>query len=338
MEEYHQRLLVTGNNWSEAMEKAEEARTRFAELIGAEAEEVAIVSSVSNAISAIATALPSHTEKNNIVFTDMDFPTVSHIWRAQTQFLHQVIRSRNGKIQLEQYEKEITANTLLTCVPHVYYYNGYKQDLKSIADVVHKKKSLLLVDAYQSSGNSVINVKEMEIDILITGTRKYMLGIPGVAFLYIKREVAEQFQPRVTGWLGQHPSSAFEIDQFALAQGAKRFETGTPSFISIYAANEAIKLLHKVGVSHIESYLEELTQFALNCGENKGLRIAGPLSIKERTSLTSFYVKNAQEAERVLRAKNILVSARKDVVRIAPHFYTEKAEIQYAIDELAKLE
>ncbi|MDE3839106.1 aminotransferase [Bacillus methanolicus] len=339
IEEYHNGLLLSGSNWDEAIEKVEETRKKFAELIGAETDEIAVLSSVSDAISAIATSLPYQKEKNKIVFTDIDFPTVGHIWLAQEQFKDNItfIRSSNGIIHVEQYEKEVKHDTLLTCIPHVCYYNGYMQNLKVIADIVHKKGSLLFVDAYQSAGQIPINVKEMDIDILAAGTRKYMLGIPGVAFLYIKKELAENLKPRVTGWLGQEKTSEFDIYHPVFAAGARRFETGTPSFISVYAAYEAIKLLLEVGIDNIQSYLKELTRFTLHYGQEKGLHIIGPLSTKCRSSMTSFYVENASKIEGFLREKNIVVSARKDVIRIAPHFYNTKDELEYAIAELSNL-
>lgn len=154
IEEYHNSLLLTGRNWSESLNKLEETRAKFAELIGADLDEIAVVSSVSDAISALATSLPDHQKKNKVVFTEMDFPTVGHIWFAQEPIKEHIsiIRSSNGEISLEQYEHEVTMDTLITCIPHVNYYNGFKQDIKEIADIVHRKGSLLLVDAYQSAG------------------------------------------------------------------------------------------------------------------------------------------------------------------------------------------
>ncbi|MFS0647061.1 aminotransferase class V-fold PLP-dependent enzyme [Siminovitchia sp. 179-K 8D1 HS] len=168
-------------------------------------------------------------------------------------------------------------------------------------------------------------------------SRKYMLGIPGVSFLYIKKELAEQLNPRVTGWLGQDPAASSEIYNPVFAVGTRRFETGTPSFISAYAAYEALKLLLDVGVGTIETYLKELTQFSIHYGKEKGLNLIGPFSADERTSLISFYVEAASKVEGMLRDKEIIVSARKDVIRIAPHFYNNKDDIKYAIDELAIL-
>lgn len=339
IEEYHNSLLMSGSNWEEAISKLEETRLKFAELIGAETDEVAVLCSVSDAISAIATSLSYQQKKNKVVFTDLDFPTVGHIWFAQEPFKDNitVIRSSNGEIPLEQYEKKITTDTLITCIPHVNYYNGYKQNVKEIASIAHRKGSLLFVDAYQSAGHIPIDVKEMDIDILATGTRKYMLGIPGVAFLYIKKELVEQLQPRVTGWMGQEHTSSFDIYNPVFAKGARRFETGTPSFISIYAACEALKLLLEVEISNIETQLQDLTQFTIHYGQEKGLHLLGPLSTKNRTSLISFRIENASKVEAMLRDKKIIVAARKDVIRIAPHFYNIKDDIKRAIDEIVIL-
>ncbi|MHA7098039.1 aminotransferase class V-fold PLP-dependent enzyme [Priestia aryabhattai] len=338
IEDYHNSLLSSGTNWQQAILKLEATREKFAELINAEPDEIAILTSVSDVLSAVATCLPYHHTKNRIVLTDMDFPTVGHVWYAQEEYGANLslIRSLDGVLSLEQYEKEVTERTLLTCISHVSYQNGYTQNIKEIADVVHKKGSHLFVDAYQSAGHIPIDVKEMNIDMLSTGTRKYMLGIPGVAFLYIKKELAEQLKPRHTGWFGQESKTKFDIFNSTYALGARRFETGTPSFISVYAAYEALNLLLDVGINHIHSYLKKLNRFTRECGLQSGLQINSPLATEITSGITSFYMDNASEIEKRLREENILVSARNDVIRIAPHFYNTKEEVEYAITELSK--
>ncbi|MEC1437954.1 aminotransferase class V-fold PLP-dependent enzyme [Bacillus sonorensis] len=339
MDEYRRRLLYSGADWRASMEKMEAAKDQFARLIGAEREEVAVLASVSDAVSAIPLSLPHHRQKNNIVFTDIDFPAVGQVWLAQDRFKHNftVIHGHGGIIGITQYEHEISDQTLLTCVPHVSHYNGFQQDLKQIAEIVHQKGSLLFVDAYQSAGHIPINVKDMDIDILAAGTRKYMLGIPGTAFLYIKRELAEQFKPQMTGWFGKDRDSAFELFDSRFAAGAKRFETGTPSFAGLYAADAALKILLEAGTDRIGSYLRKLAGFSLQYAAEKGLQIAGPQTVEGRTSLISVYAEDAAGIEAKLRRKNIITSARKDIIRIAPHFYSTKDEMKYAIDEISAL-
>ncbi|MHA7098797.1 aminotransferase class V-fold PLP-dependent enzyme [Priestia aryabhattai] len=338
IEDYHNQLLSSGTNWKQATSKLEATREKFAKLINAEPDEIAILTSVSDALSAVATSLPYHPSKNEIILTDMDFPTVGHVWYAQEKYGATVslMRSLDGVLPLEQYEKDVTERTLLTCISHASYNNGIAQNLQDIADIVHKKGSLLFVDASQSAGHIPIDVKEMNIDMLSTVTRKYMLGIPGVAFLYMKKDLAEQVKPRHTGWFGQESETKFNIFHSTYAPGARRFETGTPSFISVYAAHAALNLLLDVGVSAIHSYLKELSRFTKECGLQSGLQFNRPFDTEITSGITSFYTANASEIEQRLKEKNILVSARNDVIRVAPHFYNTKEEVAYAITELSK--
>lgn len=95
-------------------------------------------------------------------------------------------------------------------------------------------------------------------------------------------------------------------------------------------------MLLDVGINHIHSYLKELAAFTREFGLQSGLQISSPLATKGTSGITSFYMDNAAEVEKRLREKNILVSARKDVIRIAPHFYNTKDEVEYAITELSK--
>ncbi len=184
VDEYQNGLLTAGADWKAHLDKMDEAKEKFARLIGAEKEEIAVLPSVSDAVAAVAASLPQPPHRRQIAFTDIDFPAVGQIWLAQDRFKDHliIIQSEDGMIDLEQYEKDVTDQTLLTCVPHAGYRNGFKQDVKQIAEIVHQKGSLLFVDAYQTAGHIPIHVKDMDIDILAAGTRKYMLGIPGTAF------------------------------------------------------------------------------------------------------------------------------------------------------------
>jgi len=95
-------------------------------------------------------------------------------------------------------------------------------------------------------------------------------------------------------------------------------------------------LLLDVGINHICSYLKKLNGFTREFGLQSGLQINSPLATEGTSGITSFYMDNAAEVAKRLREKNILVSARNDVIRIAPHFYNTKDEVEYAITELSK--
>ncbi|WP_245998162.1 aminotransferase class V-fold PLP-dependent enzyme [Siminovitchia terrae] len=339
-EKYVHSLMMEGTNWSEAIQNVEESKRKFAQLIGAEIDEIAVMTSVSDAISAIATSLSYDEGKNRIFTTDMDFPTVGHIWLAQRQNGAEIhfLPTKEDTIYPEHYERYLDGNTLLTSIADVSYYNGFKQDIAQISKIVHEKGSLLLIDAYQSAGHYPLHVKEMNIDILVTGTRKYLLGIPGIAFLYVKKELAETLTPRITGWLGQEALASLDLHNLCYGAGTRRFETGTPSFISAYAASSALDLFLDIGVERISEHCRKLADFTVSYGVEKGLRPAGSLSSKQRGIMTAFYIDKAQEVEKSLRTKGILVSSRKDVIRMAPHFYNTTSDIEQAINEICKIQ
>lgn len=336
---YLDTLRYTGMDWMRWMEEVEAAKQQFAKLINASPEEIAVLSSVSDSASSVASALDFTGQRNQIVITEMDFPSIGHVWQAQERKGAQVrfIPSQDQMIPLAYYNQAVGEQTLITSVPHVSYYNGFKQDLQKIASIVHEKGSYLFVDAYQSAGSVDIDVKAANIDFLAAGTQKYLLGIPGIAFLYVKKEVAEKLEPAVTGWFGRTNPFAFDIKCLDYAQGARRFETGTPPMINGYAAHAALRLLNEIGVEKIESYLGELSEKAVQYAGEKGLTVVSPHDRSQKASNTAIYVPEASKAEILLRERGIIVSARNDVIRIAPHFYNTEQEVMTAIDALAEL-
>lgn len=326
-----------GADWGGWMEECESARQKFAKLINADPTEVSIVSSVSHAASAISTTLMDQSEKKDVVTTTADFPCIGHVWLSQNDRNVSFIEPEDGIIPLEKYEQAITDDTLITSVSHVSYYNGFKQDLSSIADIVHQKGGYFFVDAYQSAGQANIDVKESEVDFLTAGMQKYLLGTPGLAFLYVKKNIAEQLTPLITGWFGQKDPFAFNIQNVDYASGAIRFDTGTFPMINGYAANAGLDVLLNVGVKNIEEYLSSLSEYALGYAGELGLEVKSPNNISIKGSNTAIHADNASQIEAQMAERNFIVSARADVVRISPHFYNKKSDIKNALDALKEL-
>ncbi|WP_420998571.1 aminotransferase class V-fold PLP-dependent enzyme [Brevibacillus sp. H7] len=326
-------------DWMLWMERVEQAKARFAALINASPDEVAVLSSVSECASAVASALDFTRGRAGIVTTEMDFPTIGHVWLAQERRGAQVsfIPEHHHTIPLEYYTRAIHEQTLITSISHVSYYNGFKQDVKQIASIVHEKGAYLFVDAYQSAGSVPIDVKEMDIDFLAAGAQKYMLGIPGIAFLYVRKELANQLEPTITGWFGRINPFAFDIKQLDYAHGARRFETGTPPMISAYAANAALEMLNAIGVDKVETYLQALSSKAVSHAREKGLTVLSPMEVEQKAANTAIYVPQAGKAEALMKEKGFIVSARNDVIRIAPHFYNTEEDVVAAIDTLASV-
>jgi selenocysteine lyase/cysteine desulfurase len=336
-DDYQKSLLNDGMDWIQWMDVVESAKEKFAKLINCDSNEIAILGSVSDCISSVLHALPL--KGKEVVTTELDFPCIGQAILAQQErqsFEVKFIPSMNNVVPLQFYEEYISENTYITCIPHVSYYNGFKQDLKSISDIAHEKGSLLFVDAYQSAGSIEIDVKRDGVDILVSGMQKYLFGIPGIAFMYIRKEIAENLQPSTVGWFSQKDPFLFEVDRLDFGLSTQRFNTGTPPVLNAYVANAALEQILNISVAKIEERLTELSNFTLAEAQKRNLTIYSPLDSKMKGPTTAIYCKNANLMESLLKQDGYILSARKDVIRLAPHIYNNEEDIVKALDAIEK--
>lgn len=336
LEEYLEGWNNTGMDWDQWCKQVDLAKAEFARMIGAAPDEIAVSTSVSEIIASVASALPRGGKKK-VVTTEAEFPTVGQVWLGHQQqgFAVDFIPVRNGVVELEEYEKHIDEQTLLASVTHVYYQTSFKQDLAAISRICHRRGVPLLVDAYQSLGTVDLNVKQLGIDMLCSGNLKYLLGVPGIAFLYVNRDLADQLNPAATGWFGQANPFDFTPRQLAYAPGARRFDTGTPPVAAAYGAGAGMALLNRAGLPRIQRRLTELSQFTLDKAQELGLPLLSPLDTACKGVMTAIEVPgDSHRFEEQLKARGILVSARGNAIRLAPHFFSLPEEIAAALAEL----
>ena len=327
-----------GMDWGGWQLVLDHAKAEFAKLIGADAGDIAVMSCVSDLASSFGHTLAFDTGKDGIVMGEIDFPSLGHVWLAQQSRGAQVSfvqGDAQGRIALEDYERAITAQTRLVSVSHVSYSTGFRQDIGAIAALAHAKDALIFVDAYQSVGAMQIDVQRDGIDMLACGAQKYLLGCPGIAFMYVRRGLAQQLAPSNTGWFGRVNPFAFDIRQLDYADGARRFDTGTPAYINAAAANAGMALLNSLDMAAVETHIEHLSAVAIQAAKDHGLRIASPRDPKLKGSNTAIYVEDSSAVEKRMAEAGFIVSARGAVIRVAPHFYNTADEVAGAMAALA---
>lgn len=337
IEDYLDSWLTAGMDWQYWIEETIKAKHEFARLINASPDEIALSTSVSEATASISSALDPLGAKRKILTSEAEFPTVGHVWLASQKYGYKVdyIPVRNGEILLEDYERYLDDETVLVSATHVYYQNGFKQDLKAIADIVHKKDAIFYVDAYQSLGTVDVDVKKMDIDILSAGNLKYLLGIPGIAFIYVKKELIPRLKPAITGWFGQENPFSFQVRYLDYASDSRRFDTGTPPVLTAFAARAGMEIINEVGPQRIEERINMLSEFTINLARERGLELLSPRDVTKKGSTTAIRVDDSHQVEVELKKNKIIASARGNAIRIAPHFYTTKENLVYAMDCLA---
>jgi selenocysteine lyase/cysteine desulfurase len=330
----------SGMDWDEWMAEVERARVSFAALINADPSEVALCTSVSQATSSLASSLDFTGRRNRVVATEAEFPTVAHVWLAQGPRGARVdwVPVRNGIVEVEDYEHLLDSDTLVVSVTHGYYASGFKQDLEAIVRKAHAVGALAYVDAYQTLGTHALDVKELGVDFLASGNLKFLMGVPGIAFLYVREDLAERLKPTITGWHGRKDPFAFTHRTLDWAPGARRFDTGTPPVPNAYVARAGMEIVQEVGPARIQRWTEELSRHLIEGGRARGLELHGTDDPRRKTPTTAFVCHSDSHAvEEAMKERGVVPSARGHVIRLAPHFYSTLDDVEVALDTLVEV-
>jgi len=328
----------SGMDWDAWMSEVALAKAEFARLVGATPDDIAVFSSVSEAASAVASALPLQGRRTNIVVSDAEFPTVAHVWLAQEQRgAHVSWAPVHADADASVYDALIDDRTALVSACHAYYMNGLIQDSARIASIARDAGALSFVDAYQSLGIIPIDVRALGVDFLASGNLKFLMGIPGIAFLYVRPEIVDTLHPSVTGWFGRANPFAFDARSLDWSPTASRFDTGTPPVINAYVARAGMEIINALGPANIREWLVELGQRLIDGGRARGLVLHGSDDMQLKTATTAFVVGDSHAVEQAMRERGVIASARGDVIRLAPHFYSTIDDVDRALDALAEV-
>ncbi|HEX6506593.1 MAG TPA: aminotransferase class V-fold PLP-dependent enzyme, partial [Chloroflexota bacterium] len=187
--------------WEVWLPKLQRAKERFAQLIGAGAHEVTISHSISSALSSLASTF-DYRSKPNVVCAELDFPTIPYQWLAKAREGVKVrfARSRDRiAVPLSAYDELVDERTSLVATSHVFYATGAIQPVKDLADLAHKRGARLIVDGYHSVGVFPVDVKALGVDMYVGGVLKWLLGGPGLTFIYVREELLPELKPTVSG-------------------------------------------------------------------------------------------------------------------------------------------
>jgi len=328
-----------GAEWEFWVERNEAARSGFSGLLHASSDEVAVTTSVSQAVSAFVSALDFSGERNRIVISDYEFPTIGQIAHAQALRGAEVVRippEADGSIPPERFAAEIDERTALVCCTAVSFRTGHRHDVAAIAEIAHASGALVLADSYQAVGALELDVRTLGADVITGGTVKYLLGSAGLAFMWLRGPLLESLTPTQTGWFADEDIFAMSIADYSPHSTARRFDSGTPPVPSLYPGTAGMELIAEVGAPAIEKHVLELGSRLIDRLDEIGATVVtpreperrGPLVCVRSTDVVRLCYELSEE-------ERIVTSHRDDALRIALHLYNIDEDVDRVVAALA---
>jgi kynureninase len=308
-----------------------EAGDVIAPLINAGEGEVVMLPNVSLAQATVLSALDFPAERDTIVMTALDFPSVLYAYRALGPRFGariEIVASDDGiGIDTHRLVNAITERTRLVCISHVLFRSAFIVDVAAVCRRARQVGALVSLDAFHSVGVVPVDVKALDVDFLTGGVLKWLCGGPGGCFLYVSPRISDTLAPAITGWQAHPRPFAFE-SELQYATGPFRWLNGTPVIPALYAAVEGPRIVQDAGVPAIRAKSMRQTARLVALANEHGYRVHAPADPARRGGTVAVDVPHAYEVTQLLLSRNVLVDYRAGAgIRIAPHFFTRDDEL-----------
>ncbi len=306
-----------------------------APLMGAPAGSVSMVPTVSQAQAMIVSALTYTPDRDEIVMTALDFPSVRYVTDELAPKLGArvtvVPSDDNLSIDAQRVVDTITPRTKLVAISHVLFKSAFIMDVAPIIAKAHSVGALVLLDAYHAVGVIPVDVHTLGADFYMGGVLKWLCGGPGGCFLWVSPEQSAALRPVLTGWQAHQRPFAFE-PTLSPADGAWRWLGGTPTVPALYAAMDGPTIIGEAGLPAIRAKSQRQTARLIELADARGFAVHAPRDPARRGGTVAFDVPQGPAVAQALLSRDIVIDYRPGAgIRVAPHFYTTDEELDAAV-------
>ena len=312
-------------------------RGRIEGCLGGSQGSVALVPSTSAALATVSESVRAAVEagRNRVICSELDFPTLGYQWAVKPEIEIVVLPSPDGiGMDPGQFEESVDERTLFLATSHVFFATGFIQDIKTLATIARNAGAYSVIDGYHGAGQLTFSVGDAGVDFYTTGPLKWLLGGPGLSYLYVRPELIPQLLPRITGWFGARNAFDFDIRDFQPHEDARRFEMGTPSLHTVHTALGGQEIIDEVGMGVIEARNRELTELLLSGCRKAGFDLTIADNPGHRSAIVMVRHADPPGAVAHLAHAGIIVDHRPGHVRVSPHFYNTEEEIGFFLETL----
>jgi kynureninase len=302
----------------------------FGALVGADRDELAITVNVSLALAAVMSCI-DFSKRHKIILSELDFPTDGHVSLAHRARGAQVVflKSSDGlTVPLEAYREAIDDDTALVIVNRVLYRTSALLDAREICWMAREAGAWSIVDDFHGAGIIPVDVHDLGCDFYTTGVLKWLCGGPGLAFLYVRRDLLPTLEPLVTGWFGTREPFSFDLQNLDYHPSARRLEHGTPAAPIAFIAQGGLEIISEVGPANTRERQQDLIEHVMSRADEASLPVRTPRERTERGGMVNIGV--GTDAEKVcheLLERDVCTDFRGDGIRVSPHFFSNEDDV-----------
>jgi len=324
--------------WEEWIPEVGRAAARIERIISAPPGTVAMQENVSTAMARLASCFDFTPARNRVVYESLMFPTVSYVWKAEERRGAEVVlvESADGTtVDADAVCAAIDERTLVVPIQHVVFSSAFIQDVKRIARRAAEVGAHVILDCYQSIGAIPIDVVDLGVSFACGGSVKYLCGGPGAGWLYVRKDLIDTFEPRTTGWFANAHPFAFTMPSQSYADTIWRYLSGTPAIAALYQSRAGHTIIGEIGVAAIRDKSLAMTGHAIGLVDEAGFKLNSPRDAERRGGSVVFDFVGAADVARELTRRRFFCDHRPGVgIRIAPHFYSKREELDLFFAEL----
>jgi cysteine desulfurase/selenocysteine lyase len=336
------RMAAERDDSHDAFDTADWLRAAYAKMIGAPKRTVGIGLNTSFGLNLAAFGLPLK-RGDEILVSDIEFPAIIYTWKAAAEsrgLKIKFVKSRNQCFEIEALNKAIGKRTRVLSLSYVQFFNGYKNDLATLAEICRKHDLYFVVDGIQGMGVEPLDVVKTGIDIFTSGCQKWMLAPQGCGFFYLSDKVRDSMTPPVMSWLGvdwkMQFSDLFHYDR-AWIDSAQRFELGYYVVLNLHGMKAAAQVFQNLGIRNIQQHNHALIdRLAKYIRSNPYYRITSSMEPKHRSSIFTFACERVADLHRELLKNKIILVNREGSIRVSVHLFNDESDIDRLIEVLER--
>lgn len=318
-------------HWRRWKTEIEKTRRLAAQLLNAEQDEVALVHSTTEGINLVAEGYPWQ-PGDNVVLPTGEFPSNLYPWlmlKARGVEVRTVEMPEN-RVDLDRLKNACDARTRIVSCSWVGFSHGHRVNLDDLAEMVHQQGALLFVDAIQGLGVLPLDVKSTPVDFLAADGHKWLLSPEGAGIFYLRKEHLETLRPLGVGWNSVNTAGDFHVESLDLRKTATRYEGGTYNVVGITGLRASLQLLLDLGIDAIAGAIHQTTSELIEDLKTLGATVYSERSGDNWSGIVSFDLpgKDSVAVRDYATAQNVVVNSRAGHIRISPHAYTNREDIE----------